>query len=452
MSSWFITQTRNARYLDMPNFADIQRPCSRTESTASRNRKRLSERSILSNSRPKGFARPTTSSRGKCVTKPACTNALDVPEQEFLEEEKSERIVLLKNLAKLLVDRIEAACAARQPTPQPCASRHRGRSQKSDASRQKHPDKETHLTFNLSVTQEKKDSVVSESAVSTQKKVSNSDREISLTSVGRSSTTAQEKFVKLVNDLRPSSQEKPAHSARDSSAYSYEKTTLELNARILPLKKVNLGLDGGVSPHRHYVNFGNDSFLSPRVKRRSSGLNSLVVPQEKDAELGSHKRPTSASAIVLSQDSKLLQTTAIEGEVLEIEGEDEEIAMDDTCRSRVERGCVLFEAIWEELVSDVLDGLLNGKDGPGCTLEVCEQEPAVKEIADVSTAKDPTAILGKLIPTFTTESLIVSLKSNDKTSYIFIRQVLEHKVYFHLYPLSGADANGESWQPVCCYS
>lgn len=56
-------------------------------------------------SKGRGFARPTKASKLKQVTQ--------APREMLVDGAKCESVVMLKNLAKLLVDRIEAACAAR---------------------------------------------------------------------------------------------------------------------------------------------------------------------------------------------------------------------------------------------------------------------------------------------------------------------------------------------------
>ena len=117
--------------LTVPDIMSIhsQRPRSK-ESTKNRNRV-----TKLKTTQPLGFAQPTNASKLKCVIRaaapmpnipPAClqmkvpitpptkTSALPDHQHGLTEESKSERILLLKNLATLLVDRIEAACTGSQ--------------------------------------------------------------------------------------------------------------------------------------------------------------------------------------------------------------------------------------------------------------------------------------------------------------------------------------------------
>ena len=119
--------------LTVPDIMSIQRP----HSKESKNRNRVTKLKT----QPLGFAQPTNASKLKCVLRaapmpnipPACLQmkvpitppkkASTVPDQHGLTEEiKNERILLLKNLATLLVDRIEAACTGSQKEVHPATN------------------------------------------------------------------------------------------------------------------------------------------------------------------------------------------------------------------------------------------------------------------------------------------------------------------------------------------
>ena len=131
--------------LTVPDIMSIQRP----RSKESKNRNRVTKLKT----QPLGFAQPTNASKLKCVlraapmpnippaclqtkvpiTPPAClqmkvpitppTKTSTLPDQHGLTDEiKNERILLLKNLATLLVDRIEAACTGSQKEVHPATN------------------------------------------------------------------------------------------------------------------------------------------------------------------------------------------------------------------------------------------------------------------------------------------------------------------------------------------
>jgi hypothetical protein len=329
---------------------------------------------------------------------------------------RCESLVLLKNLAKRLVDRIEAACAARNYASQVSnPNRVLNAATESRLLHGPNPGSEGALekANKPHLTAQKRSGHPGDSRSSTdinggnRKVRSDDDRhdlelESQSCSRGTSMVTRSSSFCETSRpDSRPSSQPNPSGSTCTTSEVPDSRPSSRANrsgsssrpptrewtsspgpgsrgkagsvaSRMLPLKKVNVGLDDCEMPRKR-----EGVHPTPRRKMRSPGLRSLVVPQVKNPTTAP-ARPPANTKLVLESSGLIQKHTEADRkeepalkEVGELESED------------------LYKAVWADVVESVFDEAFrvdeepshpaSRKRSPSSTAELSSRPPRVSE-------------------------------------------------------------------------
>ncbi|KAG0619443.1 hypothetical protein M758_4G140500 [Ceratodon purpureus] len=403
------------------------------------------------------FARSTRASRLKQVSRDSVSL---VGQEVFLDQgAKCERLIMLKNLAKVLVDRIEAACAAKNTSQvsnpnkvlntatdsrlsrgtipgsevsdpsqfirrdenhevgnscqsheygsnvdvdESCAEsaylstqkrsghlgdyrsspniRKRNRRVRKDDSRGGHRDLELE-----SHSCSRGTSLVTQSSsmCDTYEAFRPDSRPSSQTNPGSSTYTISENFGdpdSVCLDSRPSS--RPNQSGNSSRPPTREwisspvpgsrgktENAASISSRMLPLKKVNVGLDdcemppkmGGVHP-------------TPRRKIRSPGLRSLVVPQVKSTNTTPGRLPANTKLVLDSSTSKQKHTEV---------SSKEEPTQNGVGNFESEE---LYKEVWADVVQNVFDEVFRGEEEPS---HDADRKQSLSPKAQLSTVPRP---------------------------------------------------------------